>query len=327
MLAILNGEVDFKAQGNELENYPTLKDGEDKGHYKVQLPEGAIGTDFAFNITHADPKLRAVYSDLRFRQAVSMAINRDEMNQVMYFGLGQPSQALPADTSFVTAADENYMIEYSPDKANALLDDMGMKKGADGFRTFPDGSPFTILWQYSSQFAGPEFVKLMSDYLKAVGLNVNAKEVTSEATRDNSKAGISDINMEWDVPYEPTLVANIDLYVPYYSDISPLFGVKWKQWYNSNGKEGEEPPDWARKMFDLAKEWKTVLPGSDRYMEIGRELVKLNLENMTIIGTIGALPKPVVVTDKLHNISAKLGTVHYNFGYMYPYRPDQWYKQ
>ncbi|MBN9306520.1 MULTISPECIES: ABC transporter substrate-binding protein [unclassified Devosia] len=327
VLAILNGEVDFKAQGNELENYPTLKDGEDKGHYKVQLPEGAIGTDFAFNITHADPKLRAVYSDLRFRQAVSMAINRDEMNQVMYFGLGQPSQALPADTSFVTAADENYMIEYSPDKANALLDDMGMKKGADGFRTFPDGSPFTILWQYSSQFAGPEFVKLMSDYLKAVGLNVNAKEVTSEATRDNSKAGISDINMEWDVPYEPTLVANIDLYVPYYSDISPLFGVKWKQWYNSNGKEGEEPPDWARKMFDLAKEWKTVLPGSDRYMEIGRELVKLNLENMTIIGTIGALPKPVVVTDKLHNISAKLGTVHYNFGYMYPYRPDQWYKQ
>lgn len=326
VLAILNGEIDFKAQGNELENFPTLKDGEAKGHYKVLMPEGAIGTDFAFNITHADPKLRAVYGDLRFRQAVSLAINRDEMNQVMYFGLGTPSQALPADLTFSTPDDAAYMTQYDPAKANALLDEMGMKKGGDGMRTFPDGSPFTILWQYSSQFATPEFVKLMTDYLKAVGLSVNAKEITSEATRDNAKAAISDINMEWDVPFEPTLVANIDLYVPYYSDISPLFGVKWKQWYNSAGKEGEEPPDWATKMFDLAKEWRTVLPGSDRYVEIGKELIKLNLENMTLIGTIGSLPKPVTVGEKLHNVKTDMKTVHYNFGYLYPYRPDQWYK-
>jgi peptide/nickel transport system substrate-binding protein len=326
VLAILNGEIDFKAQGNELETFPTLKDGEAKGHYEVLMPEGAIGTDVAFNITHADPKLRAVYSDLRFREAVSLAINRDEMNQVMYFGLGSPSQALPAVLSFATADDAAYMTRYDPDKANALLDEMGMKKGADGMRTFPDGSPFTILWQYSSQFATPEFVKLMTDYLKAVGLNVNAKEITSEATRDNAKAAISDINMEWDVPFEPTLVANIDLYIPYYSDTSPLFGVKWKQWYNSNGAEGEEPPDWAKKMFDLAKEWRTVLPGSDRYIEIGKQLVRLNLENMTLIGTIGSLPKPVTVSDRLHNVKPDMKTVHYNFGYLYPYRPDQWYK-
>ena len=31
------------------------------------------------------------------------------------------------------------MIDYDPDKANALLDEMGMKRGADGMRTFPDG--------------------------------------------------------------------------------------------------------------------------------------------------------------------------------------------
>ena len=137
-----------------------------------------------------------------------------------------------------------------------------MKRGADGMRTFPDGSPFTILWEYSSQFATSEFVKLMTDYLKAVGLSVNAKELTSEATRDNAKAAKSDINMEWDVPYEPTLVADIRLYIPYYSDISPLFGIKWRQWYDTNGASGEEPPDWVKQMFDIAREWKTVVPGS-----------------------------------------------------------------
>ena len=326
LLAILNGEIDFKAQGNELANYPTLKENEGKGGYTVLLPPGAIGNDLAFNITHADQKLAAIYGDLRFRQAVSHAINRDEMNQVLYFGLGQPSQALPARLSFTTAEDANYMIDYDVAKANALLDEMGMARGADGMRTFPDGSPFTILWEYSSQFANAEFVKLMTDYLKAVGLNVNAKELTSEATRENAKAARSDINMEWDVPYEPTLIANVNLYVPYYSDISPLFGIKWKQWYNSAGRDGEEPPDWAKRMFDVAREWTTAIPGSDRYKALGRELVKLNLENMTIIGTIGELPKPVVVGNDLHNVLTDMKTVHYNFGYLYPFRPDLWFK-
>jgi peptide/nickel transport system substrate-binding protein len=327
ILAVLNGEIDFKAQGLELQNYPTLKENEASGGYTVMLPPGSIGNVLAFNITHADPKLRAIYSDLRFREAVSYAINRDEMNQVLYFGLGSPSQALPAQTSFTTPADAAYMIEYSPEKANALLDEMGMTRGADGMRTYPDGSPFTILWEYSSQFANAEFAKLVTDYLEAVGLSVNPKELTSEATRENAKAGTSDINMEWDTPYEPTLVADINLYVPYYSDTSPLFGVKWKQWYNTNGAEGEEPPEWAKRMFDIATEWKTVVPGSARYEELGAELVRLNLENMTIIGTIGELPKPVVVGNDLGNVLMDPKTVHYNFGYLYAFRADQWFKK
>lgn len=327
LLAILNGEIDYKAQGTELGNFPTMKENAEKGGYEILMPPGASGSVVSFNITHKDPKLAAVYGDLRFRQAISHAINREEINQVMYFGLGKPTQALPPNLSFSKPEDSQYMIDFDLDKANALLDDMGMAKGADGMRTFPDGSPFTILWEYSSQMARPEFVKLFSDYMKAIGLNVNAKENTSEATRENAKAAISDINMEWDIPYEPTLVADIGLYTPYYSDISPLFGIRWKQWAQSNGADGDEPPAWAKEMFDLAKEWKTVLPGSERYMEIGRRLIDLNLENMTIIGTVGELPKPIIVSKKLHNVQANMPTVHFNYGYTAPYRAEQWYKQ
>ena len=84
-----------------------------------------------------------------------------------------------------------------------------------------------------------------------------------------------------------------------------------------------------KQLFDLAKEWKTLLPGTERYVEVGRELIRINQENMTLIGTIGELPKPVVVKNGLRNVGPVLGngTVHFNFGYMYPYRPDQWYKQ
>jgi len=69
-----------------------------------------------------------------------------------------------------------------------------------------------------------------------------------------------------------------------------------------------------------------VVPGSDRYMELGKELVKLNLENMTIIGTIGELPKPIIVSNRLHNVTQDhMSTAHFNFGYSYAFRGDQWY--
>ena len=146
------------------------------------------------------------------------------------------------------------MIDYDVDKANALLDEMGMTKRRRRHAHLPRRhalhDPLGI-FQRSSRT--PEFVKLMTDYLKAVGLNVNPKELTSEATRENAKAAKSDINMEWDVPYEPTLIANVELYIPYYSDISPLFGIKWRQWADSDGAEGEEPPDWAKELFDTRR--------------------------------------------------------------------------
>jgi ABC-type transport system substrate-binding protein len=70
----------------ERSDFPTYKENEAKGGYHVLMPEGSIGSSLAFNITNVDPKLRAVYGDLRFRQAVSHPINRDEMNEVSTSG-------------------------------------------------------------------------------------------------------------------------------------------------------------------------------------------------------------------------------------------------
>jgi len=72
-----------------LNNYPVLKEGEGKGGYTVDRPSGAYGPYIVFNQTINDPSLRAVYSDVRFREAMSLAINRDELNEVLWFGLGK----------------------------------------------------------------------------------------------------------------------------------------------------------------------------------------------------------------------------------------------
>lgn len=323
-LAIANGEVDQKAQNVGLSNYPFLKENEVKGGYSLQLPPGGPGTTIAFNQTHPDPALREIYGDVRFRKAMSLAINRDELNEVLWFGLGRPQQALPLGVAFVTDRDRDYLVEYDPDAANELLEDMGLKRGSDGIRLRPDGKPLKVLWEYSIQFAPSELVQLVGDYWNAVGVDLLPKEVTTQLTRERAAANESDIENEWDVPFEPNLISQVDLYIPPYSDLSPLVGVPWRDWMNSNGAEGEEPPEWVKRLYALADEWKTVLPGSDRYTEIGREMVKLNLDNMALIGTVADLPGPTAVSNKLGNVT-EWTVQEYNYARTYSFRPDQWY--
>lgn len=326
VLSTINGEVDQKAQNINLSNYPVLKENEAKAGYTIQMPPGGTGPYIAFNQTHPDPVLREIYGDARFRKAMSLAINRDELNEVLWLGLGKPEQALPLGVPFVTEDHRAYMAAYDPAAANALLDEMGLKKGSDGVRLRPDGKPLTVLWEYSIQFTGgsSEFVTLVADHWKAVGVNVLPKEVTTQLTREKAAANQSDINMEWDVPFEPNLISQISLYIPPYSDLSPLVGVPWRDWFATNGAQGEEPPDWVKQLYDLAAEWKTVLPGSERYMELGKEMVDINLDQMTLIGTVADLPGPTIVNNKLQNVT-EWTVQDYNYGRTYPFRPDQWF--
>ena len=324
LLAVMNGEIDQKAQGLGLENYPVLKENEPKGRYKLSMPPGQVGDPISFNITHKDPALRQIYADVRFRQAMSLALNRAEMNEVLWFGLGKPQAALPLGVPFVTDADRNYMIQHDPGRANALLDEMGLKRGPNGMRLRPDGKPLTMLWEYTSQFASSGYVQLVQGYWRAVGVEVNLKEITTQLTRQKALAGDADIVMEWDVPYEPNLISEVELYTPPYREGSPLFGAAWREWHVTKGAKGEVPPAWVKRLYELEDEWRTTVPRSPRAMEIGREMVKLNLENLAIIGTVAELPGPTVINPKLANVRA--WTVqHYNFARTYPFRPDQWY--
>ena len=144
-LKIINGEVDMKAQSLDLASYPLYKENEAKGNYNLQLPPGFGGMIYAFNVTHTDPVLRKIFQDVRFKQAMSLAINREEINKLLYFGLAKPSQAVPSPkVSFIEASMVSYMAQYDPAKANALLDEMGLKKGSDGFRLRQDGKPLSI---------------------------------------------------------------------------------------------------------------------------------------------------------------------------------------
>lgn len=324
-LEIMNGNVDQKAQNMPLNIYPVLKEDEKKGGYALQLPLGMVGPTFIFNMTDKDPVLRKIYGDVRFRYAMSLAINRDEVNETLFLGLGTPEQALPQNVPYVTEEDRKFMTEYDPARANKLLDEMGLKKGADGVRMRSDGKPLTILWEYTLQYVwSAEFPALIAEYWQNVGVNVLLKEVNTQLCREKQKANTLDITSEWMAPYEPSMISSPQLFVVPYASFWPIMGTPWMDWKTSEGKSGEEPPSWVKRLWEIADEFKTTVPGSERYMELGKEMIALNFENLVVIGTLGEIPLITVVNNRMGNVPEwKVNSTYY--GYAYPYQADQWY--
>ncbi|MCH7710458.1 MAG: hypothetical protein IH903_02360, partial [Proteobacteria bacterium] len=187
-----------------------------------------------------------------------------------------------------------------------------------------DGKPLTILWEYTTQYTySPELPTLIAGWWKDVGVNVITKEITTQLHREQATANNYDVHMGWTDPYEPVIISNIAVMVIPFEDLSPKF-VPWRDWLISNGTKGEEPPEWGKRLDAIGKEWVTVLPGSKRYLELGRELVKIHLDNLIIIGTVGKIPITNVVSNRLGN-TPQWGIDNYGYGYSYAYRADQWY--
>ena len=74
LLKAINAEFDYKSQSVQLPAAPMLLEHRQKGDYSVDLRPTISMPTFGFNVTSADPEKRKLFSDLRFRQAMSVAI-------------------------------------------------------------------------------------------------------------------------------------------------------------------------------------------------------------------------------------------------------------
>ena len=130
-------------------DYTFLKEGEKNGGYNVLLWRNSTGSNVTLypNLTTKDPVWRALNRDVRYRRALSLAIDRHQINQVVFFGLAHEgaNSVLPASPLFKADYQNAYAIHDVKD-ANRLLDEIGLtKRDSDGFRLLPDGRPLTVI--------------------------------------------------------------------------------------------------------------------------------------------------------------------------------------
>ncbi len=330
-LKVMNGEVVWKQQAIFLEDFPLLKENEAKGGYTIQFaPTLGENVFFSFNRTHNDEVLREIFNDVRFNRAMSLAMNRDEINEIVYLGQGTPMQGVPAEpktVSFISDDVLNKDIAYDVEGAKALLAEMGLSDSdGDGTLERPDGKPLVIRLVYSSQGVPVKMMELVRDYWTAVGVRVDLKEVTSDEYRASGNNNDLDLTTwKYDGNAGPTISQDTTVFVPPFGDFfNPGTGAKWATWKQTDGAEGVEPPADIQKLWELSERFIQAEFGSDTSNEIGAEIVKIHTDNMLKIGTVGDIVAPFLWRNDLQNVKP-IKSKTYDFYWTYPYRPSQWW--
>ena len=329
-LQVINGELSYAAFHSVLNNYPLYKSNEAEGGYRVLLWNSLRGAEqtFYWNQTSKDPVLREIFNDIRFRQATSLAINRAEINDSLFFGRAVPRQATvnPGNELFEPWMADHY-AEYDPDRANELLDEMGLEWDANReYRLRPDGKRIAVVFPYR-ELEGPKqrINELAQEYWKAIGIDVTLKQVSSSLFWEMVNAN----EVELGGKHLDMNTVN-GLYSCTFCRFRPSWGVSngrpWQSWYNTDGAQGEEPPPDVKELFELSDRWLTMPPDTDEWRALGKELMKKNVEGMYQIGTVGMGPQPVLVAANLHNIPDE-GSWWYDWFAVWfaGYHADQWY--
>jgi peptide/nickel transport system substrate-binding protein len=330
-LKITSGEVTFKQQAIFIEDFPLLKENEGQGGYTVELAP-ALGENvfYGFNATHKDPELRKIFGDVLFREAMSLAIDRDEINEVVFLGQGTPMQSTPAEPTtvrFVSDAHKTHMIAYDPDQARAKLAEMGLTDSdGDGVLERFDGKPLVVKLTYSNQGAPVRLHELVRDYWGAVGVRVDLKEVTSDEYRAAGNNNDLDVTA-WknDNIAAPTISQDFTSMVPPFGDyFNPGNGFAWAEWKTTDGAEGQEPPADVKRLWELANQFVAVPMNTDESDALGTEIVDLHVKNLWKIGTVGEVVNPIMHRNDLGNFRSFTAKA-YDYYWTYPYRATQWF--
>jgi peptide/nickel transport system substrate-binding protein len=327
ILKLVNSEVDYKAQSLQLPSAPLLLENQEKGNYTIYLKPEVTLTNFSFNVTHPDLEKRKVFSDLRFRQAMSVAINRDEINEVAFFGLGTPQQYIgfsPAP-DFVDDKWKSYYAQFDPDLANSLLDEIGMKDtDGDGYRELPNGDKLVVNMQFSIQGSPAEVVQLVGQNWADVGIQTTVKEVTPDEYRSAQSANKLDIGTWRKSQPLAIVLGNNELWVPPFENyFGHRTGMLWAEWVDSDGAEGVEPPEYVKQMIEDINGFQSAVAGSETSNMLGARLVENMVSNLLFIGTVQA-PAPIYRNNDLKNFT-EFKTQSYEYYRTTPYRPDQWF--
>jgi len=328
ILKLVNAEADYKAQSLQLESAPLLLENQEKGDYTIQLRPEITISNFSFNVTSADPEKRKVFGDLRFRQAMSVAINRDEINKVAFFGQGEARQYIgfsPAP-DFVDPKWAKHFAQFDPAMAKSLLDQVGMKDiDGDGFRELPNGQKIVLNLQFATQGIAGKVVELVGQHWADVGVKTAVKEVTPDEYRSAQSSNKLDVGTWRKGQPMGIVLGNNELWVPPFENyFGHRTGMLWAEWIDTKGASGVEPPAYVKQLIEDINAFQSEPAGTDKSNMLGARLVENMVSNLLFIGTVQA-PAPIYHRNVLKNF-VEFKTHSYEYYRTYPYRATQWFK-
>jgi peptide/nickel transport system substrate-binding protein len=300
------GDADLAARYLRFNNFTLLKESEANGNFRVLLWDTAWGSQVTLypNLNNNDPEWRKLLRDVRFRRALSLAIDRSDINQSIYLGLATEG----ANTVLASSPlfDESYLAawaDFDIDRANQLLDEIGLtNRNDEGIRLLPDGRPLHIVVQTTGQSPEEEdVIQLIMPTWQEIGVKLYLKPSERDTMRNSVFAGDAAMSV-WTGLENGLPTADM---MPW--EIAPttqqqLQWPMWGQYVETKGEAGEpvDIPE-AQKLVELLTQWTRSSDTVNRE-EIWREMLGIFTDQVYTIGTVSGVPQPVVVSNRLHNV-------------------------
>jgi peptide/nickel transport system substrate-binding protein len=323
------GETDLQATNIQFEDYTFLKESEKRHAIKVYLWERTQGSRVALlpNLNYEDAVWRGVLQDARFRQALSLAIDRREINMATFFGLGHPSAdtMLPQSPLFRPEYRDAW-IAHDPAKANALLDEMGLdKRDDDGWRVLPDGRTAQVIVESAGDSTlDTDVLELIADYWREISIPLYIRTSQIEVLRSRALAGQVMMSISSGIDNG---IANADMNP---GALAPTGDeeLQWPIWgmnFVTRGEKGTAP-DLApvQELMGLLRDWRTA-PDHEQRSLIWHRMLKLYTDQVFSIGLVNGTLQPIVANAKIKNLPS---TAFYGFDptcYFGVYRADTFF--
>lgn len=300
------GESDLQARYLRFDNLPLLKSAEDRVGYRVHTWRVGKGSHLALypNMNADDPGWRDLMQDARFRRALSLGINREEINKALYYGLAMPAQnTLLPDSPLYRADYKDAWATFDLERANKILDDMGLTvRNRRGIRLMNDGRPIEIIIETAGENTEePDVLQLIQDSWNDIGIKLHVRPSHRDVLRNRIFAGdaVMSISSGWE-----NALANADS-AP--TELAPTQQIqyqwpRWGQFTETAGQAGA-PPDIpsARRLLHLLDTWSQAPLRQDR-AKIWHEMLRIHAEHLFVIGIIYGTLQPVVVNARLRNV-------------------------
>ena len=319
------GESDLQARYLRFDNYTFLKEGEKRNPYRVLLWRNGRGNHMTLypNLNTQDRQWQMLLRQARFRQALSLAINRREINQVIYFGLATESNnCLLPESPLHRTDDCSTWANFDIHRANYMLDSLGLERGDNGIRTLPDGRPLDLVVQTAGESSEQsDVLELIGDSWRRIGVRLLTAPSVREVFRHRIFSGEAMMSV-WFGLENGLLSAEQppDPFIP--SSRYQYQWPAWGTWFETGGEAGERPQDPAvQQLASLGQLWRLSADRSERE-RIWIKILDIHRDQLYTIGIISQTMQPIVVHKDLHNVPQE---ALYGFepgAYFGIYRPD-----
>jgi ABC-type dipeptide/oligopeptide/nickel transport system permease component/ABC-type transport system substrate-binding protein len=318
-VAATHGEVVLQTGSITIDQLTVLVDNQERNNYNLYFWMSGDGSPFVIqpNLNRRlDPRdpgsenKQWLFNQKEFRQALSLAMNRENIIQTEYMGLAEPAQAAPPRMSpFFHEELYHAFTDYDPQRASELLDSIGLtRRDSEGYRTFADGSRLQLFMNMSGSIGAGPGQALVEDWAR-IGLRVTARERSLGLFRREVEALQHDLSV-WgsNGEYMPMLEPRMLVPSNPYSDWARAYAF----WFRRGGLQdhpdaqltgADEPPPGGP--IRLAMEYYDKALGEPQLKDQIRlfsKVMDIAAENVWTISVASSPPRLIVTDRRIMNV-------------------------